>query len=225
MLQAILFDLDNTLVNFWAFKQASAKEASRAMVEAGLPMTPERCYNLIFSIYKSHGVEYQQTFTELLKPFEFEKPVMLRIRDAGISAYLRSKSQVLKPYDGVPEMLAALQPKYKLGVLTDAPRTQAHQRLAFTGLQEYFSAVGTFHDTNAMKPDAAPFLHICEKLKVEPKHVLMVGDNPARDIKGAHLLGMKTCLAKYDQWYENEGPTPDFIIHQPLELLDLVHKL
>ncbi len=225
MLQAVVFDLDNTLVNFWAFKKEASREAAKAMVAAGLPMSAERAEALIFNIYKTHGVEYQQTFSDVIKPFGFEKPVFEKIRDAGIVAYLRKKGAVLKPYDGVVETLAELKKTYRLAVLTDAPREQAHQRLAFTGLAEYFDEVGTFHDTNVMKPGAEPFLSICKKLKVEPAHALMVGDNPARDMKGARDVGMKTCLAKYDPYFENEGPRSDFEIEKPADLLEVVKKI
>ncbi len=225
MLKAIVFDLDNTLVNFWVFKKEASAEAAKAMVGAGLPMSAERAEALIFNIYKTHGVEYQQTFSEVIKPFGFEKHLFERIRDAGIVAYLRKKEQVLKPYQGIVETLAELKKEYKLAVLTDAPREQAHKRLEFTGLQDYFDEVGTFHDTSVMKPGAEPFLHICKKLGIQPAECLMVGDNPARDMKGARDVGMKTCLAKYDPYFENEGPKSDFEIDRPGELLEVVKKL
>ncbi len=225
MLKAILFDLDNTLVNFWAFKQESAREASTAMVNAGLPMSADNAYKLIFNIYKEKGVEHQLVFTDMIKPFNFPKLQFEKIRDAGIVAYLRKKGQVLKPYDGIVPTLTSLKPLFKLAVLTDAPREQAHQRLAFTGLASYFDAVGTFHDTSVMKPGAEPFLSICSKLSVTPAECLMVGDNPSRDMKGARLVGMKTCLARYDPYFEAAGPEPDFSISKPQELLEVVKKL
>ncbi len=225
MLRAIIFDLDNTLVNFWEFKQVSAKEAARAMADAGLEMAPDRAEKLIFSIYEQYGIEYQLTFSELLKPFGFKKDKFEKIRNAAITAYLRSKSKVLRPYEGVPAMLAGLGKDRPLAVLTDAPRTQAHQRLEFTGLQAYFCQVGTFHDTSIYKPGAEPFLHICKKLGIEPSEALMVGDNPRRDIGGAKKVGMRTCLAKYGQVFEGDGTIADYEIRKPEELLELVKRI
>ncbi|VVB57356.1 Glyceraldehyde 3-phosphate phosphatase [uncultured archaeon] len=225
MLKSIIFDLDNTLVNFWQFKQESAREASAAMVAAGLPMTEQGAYNLIFKIYEQKGVEYQLVFTDMIKPFNFPKAQFEKIRDAGIVAYLRKKGQVLKPYPGIPETLAELKKSYSLAVLTDAAREQAHQRLNFTGLAEYFEQVGTFHDTNIYKPGTEPFLSICKKLNVQPSECLMVGDNPGRDMKGAQAVGMKTCLAKYDPYFESAGPHPDFSIEQPADLLEVVRRI
>ncbi|MFA5108292.1 MAG: HAD-IA family hydrolase [Candidatus Micrarchaeia archaeon] len=225
MVKAIIFDLDNTLVNFWEFKQESADEAARAMVGAGLEMNEKRVRDLIFKIYETHGIEYQLTFSELLKPFKFEKPKFERIRNAAITAYLRKKSQMLRPYEGVEQMLCGLGGEYRLAVLTDAAKEQAHQRLEFVNLQKYFEAIGTFHDTNIYKPGVEPFLFISKKLSLEPSDCLMVGDNPSRDIKGAKSAGMKTCFAKYGHNYGNDGTVADFEIEKPQELIELVKRM
>ena len=225
MLKAVVFDLDNTLVNFWEFKTASSKEAAKAMVDAGLEMSESACEKLIFKIYEIHGVEYQLAFTELLKPFKLPNPQMVRIRNAAITAYLRKKSQVLKPYDGIDEVLSKLRSEYKLAVLTDAPSLQAMQRLKLTGLQDYFEVVATFHDTNVVKPGIEPFLHVLKCLHVEADEALMVGDNIYRDILGAKKAGMHTCLAKYDEYREAKGANPDFSIDKPLELLSVVEMI
>lgn len=227
MLKAVVFDLDNTLVNFWQFKTASSKEAARAMVGAGLEMSEGACERLIFKIYEMHGVEYQLTFTELLKPFKLPNGQMVRIRNAGITAYLRKKEQVLKPYPGIVGVLEKLKERgYILGVLTDAPGVQAEQRLKFTGLQDYFDFVGTFYDTNVYKPGAEPFKNILKKMGVEDaREALMVGDNVYRDILGAKRVGMRTCLAKYDPYFENKGAEPDFVADSPAEILEIVDRI
>jgi len=225
MLKAVIFDLDNTLVNFWEFKQESSKEAAKAMVGAGLEMSAGACERLIFKIYETHGIDYQLTFTELLKPFKFEKDKFEKIRNAGITAYLRKKGEILRPYGGMEATLHELKKDYSLAVLTDAPREQAHSRLAFTGLQNYFSQVGTFHDTNIYKPGVEPFLHICKKLEVKAEECLMVGDNLSRDIRGAKLVGMHTCFAKYGQVFGDDGTKAEFEIDKPVQLLEVVKKI
>ncbi|MFH1306154.1 MAG: HAD family hydrolase [Candidatus Micrarchaeota archaeon] len=225
MLKAIIFDLDNTLVNFWEFKKESAKEAAKAMVNAGLEMDGERVEKLIFNIYEIYGIEYQMTFTELLKPFKFEKGKFERMRNAAITAYLRKKGEILKPYEGVEEMLGKLKGKYKLAVLTDAPKGNAYKRLEFSGLEKYFEKVGTFHDTNIYKPGVEPFLHILGELGVKAEEALMVGDNPGRDIKGARNAGMKTVFAKYGHVFGDDGTKADYEINKPRELIEFVEKL
>jgi putative hydrolase of the HAD superfamily len=225
MVKAVIFDLDNTLVNFWEFKTLSSANASKAMIEAGLEMSEESAKKLIFKIYETYGFEYQLTFTQMLKPLKLEKKKFERIRNCAISAYLRTKEQMLRPYVGVEDMLENLSKDYKLAILTDAPREQAHQRLEFCKLKNYFSAIGTFHDTNIYKPGVEPFRKILTQLEVEPKQAIMIGDNPSRDIRGATLAGMRTCFAKYGHNFGDDGTKAEFEVKNPTDIIDIVRKI
>ena len=42
MLKAILFDLDNTLLDFSGFKRETALAAAKAMKQAGVPLSEKR---------------------------------------------------------------------------------------------------------------------------------------------------------------------------------------
>jgi putative hydrolase of the HAD superfamily len=221
MLSAILFDLDNTLINFLNFKVETAKAAARAMVEHGLPLTEIEAYGKIFSIYDEKGIEYQKTFHDVVEPFNLEINLAERIQQVGIAAYLQKKFEVLRPYPLVRPTLAQLK-RYKLGVVTDAPRNKAWQRLVLTGLDDEFEIVITKDDTMKEKPHPSPFNLALEKLNVAPSACLFVGDNPDRDIKGATGLGMKTCLAKYGLWNRKGQTKADFEIEKFEDLLRVV---
>ena len=63
MIKAILFDLDNTLLDFLTFKKETAKAAAKAMIKHGLPDDEMKIYGkigLIIIICKIH----QQSFVE-----------------------------------------------------------------------------------------------------------------------------------------------------------------
>ena len=221
MLSAILFDLDNTLINFLNFKVETAKAAARAMVEHGLPLTEIQAYGKIFSIYDEKGIEYQKTFHDVVAPFGLEVNKAERIQQAGIAAYLQKKFEVLRPYPLVRPTLAQLK-KYKLGVVTDAPRNKAWQRLVLTGLETEFDIVVTKDDTLLEKPHPSPFNLALQQLGVAPSACLFVGDNPDKDIKGARDLGMKTCLAKYGLWNRKGQTKADFEIEKFEDLLRVI---
>jgi HAD superfamily hydrolase (TIGR02253 family) len=197
MFKAILFDLDNTLINFLEFKIETAKAAAKAMVANGLPATEVEAYGKIFSVYDEKGIEYQKTFFDVVKPYGLEINMAERIQQAAILAYLQKKFEVLRTYPIVKSTLASLKEDYKLGIVTDAPRNKAWQRLILTGLGDYFNVVITLDDTLAFKPSPGGFNLALKKLNLAPAQCLFVGDNPERDIKGAQELGMTTCLAKY----------------------------
>lgn len=66
-IRAILFDLDNTLVDFIHMKQASCKAAAQAMVASGLRMPETEAYERLIKTYFSVGIESDNAFSEFLK--------------------------------------------------------------------------------------------------------------------------------------------------------------
>ncbi|MBN1170301.1 TIGR02253 family HAD-type hydrolase [Candidatus Micrarchaeota archaeon] len=197
MIKAILFDLDNTLIDFLTFKKITAQAAAKAMVKNGLPATEIQIYGKIFSVYDEKGIEYQKTFHDVIRPFDLEINTAEKIQQAAILAYLEKKFQVLRPYPSVKRILAGLRKNHNLGIVTDAPRNKAWQRLVLTGLENEFEMVITHDDTLEMKPHPSPFYLALQKLNLLAPACLFVGDNPERDIKGAKDTGMHTCWAKY----------------------------
>jgi putative hydrolase of the HAD superfamily len=222
MVKAILFDLDNTLLDFMYFKKETARAAARAMVKQGFPATEKEVYNRIFQVYDKKGIEYQKTFYEVVHPYHLEINKAEKIQHIGIIAYMRRKSQVLKPYPGVVKILAKLRKKgFKLGIVSDAPRNKVWDRLIMSGLEDKFDVVVSVSDTLRFKPHPSSFKLALKKLKLNPEEVLFVGDNPARDIKGAKKLGMKTCFAKYGNITGIKGKS-DYEINKFEDLLKVM---
>ncbi len=197
MVKAVLFDLDNTLIDFMTFKKESAKAAAKAMVRQGLPVDEITAYGRIFSVYDEKGIEHQKTFHDVIKPFNLEINKAEMIQQAAILAYLKKKFEILRPYPMVKPVLARLRQRHRLAIVTDAPRNKAWQRLVLTGLEREFDFVITKDDTLEAKPHPNPFYLALEKLNALAPACLFVGDNPERDIKGAKEVGMMTCWARY----------------------------
>ena len=60
-MKAILFDLDNTLLDFIKFKRETARAAAKAIRKAGVEEDEEVLYRAIFKLYSEKGIEYQNT--------------------------------------------------------------------------------------------------------------------------------------------------------------------
>lgn len=221
--RAVLFDLDNTLLNFWEFKKEAGKAAAKAMVECGLPDTEANIYRKIFEVYDEYGVEYQKTFYRVVHSYGLEVGQSERIQQAAIVAYLREKFRVLKPYPRVKETLRKIKKGAKIGIVTDAPRNKAWMRLVLSGLDSEFETVVTVDDTKVQKPHRAPFESALRRLNVDAKDVLFVGDNNDRDMVGAKNLGMKVCMAKYgEQLPRTRHVELDYEIKEFGELLGII---
>lgn len=222
-IRAILFDLDNTLIDFIQMKQESCKAALHAMVTSGLRMDEQEAFERLMKTYFAVGIESNSAFSEFLKnEGQFDHKILA----AAINAYLARKNECLKPYPNVKPTLKKLQRMgIFLAIVTDAPKTKAYQRLLCMGIEPYFKFVVGYEDTNNHKSSGLPFIvAISNAIKELPNlsnnEILMVGDSMTRDLVPAKKLGLTTVLSKYGQVTIEDG-SPDYVISDFKEILNL----
>jgi putative hydrolase of the HAD superfamily len=224
MIKGIVFDLDNTLVDFMKMKDAAIDAAIDAMTDAGLSMKREKVRQRIFEIYDRKGIEYQQVFDEFLQS-ELGR-IDYRILAAGIVGYRRARDYVLVSYPHVTVTLVELMKRgMKLAIVSDAPRLQAWTRLCSLGIHNYFDVVVTFEDTAKRKPEPEPFAKALELMKLRPEEAMMVGDWAERDVVGAKEIGMKTVFARYGDSFGTGKSGADFDLWDIRELVEIVDRL
>lgn len=224
MIQAIVFDLDNTLTDFMKMKEAAIQAAIDGMIDAGFKLPPAELRSRVDAIYKELGLEFQRVFDELLER-EFGE-VDPKILASGIVAYRRARESNLVLYPHAQMTLLELAKRgIKLGVVSDAPRLQVWLRLCALGLQHVFDAVVTFDDTGERKPAPAPFREVLRRLDVEPANALMIGDWAERDVVGAKSLGMRTVFARYGDWFDTKVSGADYDVDDVFQLVGIVDAL
>ena len=223
MIKAVIFDLDNTLVDFMAMKRQAVGAAIQAMIDAGLNLTPEEVKARIDTIYKERGIEFQNVFDQLL--YDVFNKVNYKILSAGIIAYRRAREAALVPYPHVyMTLMELLKRGLLLAVVSDAPAREAWLRLCYLNFHHIFHGVVTFDDTGERKPNPGPFRKALEFLKVKPQEALMVGDWAERDMVGAANIGMKTVFARYGDTFGTVETHADFEISDIKELLQIVEN-
>lgn len=223
MIKGVIFDLDNTLVDFMAMKEQAIDAAIHSMIDAGLNLPYEQIQEKINAIYEEKGIEFQNVF-DLLLYNEFQK-VDYKILSAGIIAYRRAREAALVPYPHVyMALMELLKLGLKLGVISDAPAREAWLRLCYLNLHHMFDYVVTFDDTSERKPSPLPFRRMLELMKIPPHETLMVGDWAERDVVGAAQVGMKTVFARYGDRFGTVDPRADYDIMDIKELLEIVRK-
>lgn len=224
MIRAIVFDLDNTLVDFMSMKRLAVEAAIDAMIDAGLPLARDEAERRIFAIYDREGIEYQRVFDDLLA--ETLGAVDYKILAAGVVAYRRAREAALVLYPHVTVTLMELLKRgLRLAVISDAPRREAWLRLCYLNLHHVFDVVVTFEDTGRRKPSAAPFERVLELLDVAPEETIMVGDWPERDVVGAMQVGMRTAFARYGDTFGTVHSGADWDLEDLHHLLDIVASL
>ena len=223
MIQAVIFDLDNTLLDFMNMKTKAVDAAVLGMIEAGFQIEMEVAKNKIFNIYEREGWEYQEVFDDFIQD-ELGK-LDYKILASGIVAYRKAKEASLILYPNVNSTLITLSKwGLKLGVVSDAPSREAWMRICSVNLHHIFDAIVTFDDTGMHKPSPEPFEKISSLLNVLPKNSLMVGDWPERDVIGAKKLGMKTVFAKYGDAFDTKYSGADYDVMDIKEILSIILK-
>jgi putative hydrolase of the HAD superfamily len=216
LIKAILFDLDDTLLD-------------RTMSIEPFVQQLHRQYQIDHVPYET----YQRRFTELDQRGYSEKPAMFQtlIAEFGVAASVDAwladfendawHSCVLLP-DAI-EVLTELRARgYKLGVITNGEDWSQARKLQVTGLLPLFDLVVISGHERIHKPEPQIFTRAAERLAVRPDECAFVGDHARNDIYGAGAVGMKTIWYPGEQqWPADSAIAPDYTIASLRELLDL----
>ena len=222
-IKGVIFDLDNTLLDFMKMKEFAVKAAVKGMIEAGLMVDEEDSYTEIVRIYEEFGWENQKVFDVFI-----EKQighVEHKYLAAGIVAYRRAREANLMAYPNVNKTLMALAKSgIKLGVVSDAPSREAWMRIYYLNLYHFFDVVITFDDSGERKPSEKPFKLCLDALDLDPDETIMVGDWPERDVVGAKNLGMKTAFARYGDTFGTVNSGADWDLNDIYQLFMIINE-
>ncbi|MEE9166961.1 MAG: HAD-IA family hydrolase [Candidatus Neomarinimicrobiota bacterium] len=224
MIRAVIFDLDNTLLDFIKMKKSAVSAAVSAMLEAGLDVDPEQAFEDIIGLYKTKGWENQEVFDDFLR--ENSGHVNHKYLAAGIVAYRRAREASLMLYPNVLRTLVALaKMRVKLVVISDAPTREAWLRIYYLNLHHLFDLVLTFDDIGERKPSAKGFRLVLKELHLDADEVLMVGDWPERDVVGASKLGIRTVYARYGDTSVTDDSGANWDVDNIYEVVGIVKSL
>ena len=222
-IKGVVFDLDNTLLDFMKMKQVAVRSAIRGMIEAGLEIDEKKSFEDIITLYEKIGWENQKVFDVFLE--NSIGHVDNKFLAAGVVAYRRAREANLLAYPNVNKTLIELTKLgMKLAVVSDAPSREAWMRIYYLNLYHFFDVVITFDDSGERKPSSIPFEMALKKLGLKPQSSLMIGDWPERDVVGAKKIGMRTAFAVYGDTFGTKVSGADWDIEDISELTRIIKK-
>jgi len=96
--------------------------------------------------------------------------------------------------DAAPLLVALRSRGVRMGLITEGARHVQENKLRALGLEGAFEVaiIGSLEDRERWKPSRAPFDEWLGLMKVRADETCYVGDNPAKDFRGAREAGMRT---------------------------------
>ncbi len=125
--------------------------------------------------------------------------------------------------EGVDRLLASLQERYPLAVVSARDEKATLSFLGQFGLRGYFRAIATAHTCVHTKPFPHPVLWAAEQMGVEPFQCLMVGDTVV-DIRAGKAAGAQTVgvLCGFGRQAELRRAGADWILETTAHLGDIL---
>lgn len=217
----ILFDADETLFDFDAFK--------------GLQCMFSRL-SILFT--QEDYLEYQALNKPLWVQYQRGTITALQVQHGRFSAwaeklsipagelnrlFLDAMADICTPLDGAISLLSSLRGKAKLGIITNGFTQLQQIRLERTGLSEHFELLVISEQVGIAKPDRRIFDHAFSIMgNPALESILMVGDNLETDILGGINAGVDTCWLNAHKKSSSEHIKPR---HEVASLVELEHLL
>jgi putative hydrolase of the HAD superfamily len=129
----------------------------------------------------------------------------------------------------IPSVLQSLkQLGVKIGLISNVnSRSQVPLYLQQYGIKEFFNPIVLSSVYSRRKPDPAIFHHAARLSNSPTSECIFIGDRISRDIVGAKRAGFKLAIQishEFDHGESDDGVSPDAVIHNMTELLDLVRQ-
>lgn len=210
---AVLFDLDDTLYLerdfFLGGFEAVAGELHCRGVDGPEPLAEQL---LLLHLEQRDGV-----FDRAASLMGFPKEWV-----ADLVSLFRLHEPVIELSAEVPAVLRSLQERsIRLGVVTDGIADVQRRKVASLGIRSFVDSIVIADDfgRDRWKPDPYAFRRCVQELQATPETVLVVGDHPDRDMRGARNAGLTSVRIRRPGGYFSDRQTQD--VRADHEIVDL----
>lgn len=198
----IFFDLDNTLLDFYASEK---KAIRRVLGMHGLP-NGEREAQIYSEINLSFWKRYERG--EIKREDIFENRFYTFLERMGLKGdvskisedYFHCLSEGHDLMEGAADILKWLKSEgIRVYATTNGITLTQYKRIKDAGIEPYFDGVFVSEEVGAQKPSKQYFDFVLRNIpEVKKSEILIVGDSPSSDILGGINSGIDTC------WFADE---------------------
>ncbi|MEO0478781.1 MAG: HAD hydrolase-like protein [Planctomycetota bacterium] len=219
-LDAIFFDIDDTLFSTSVFADKARRAAVDAMLRVGLRSTREACMKELSEVVSEFSSNYGNHFNKVLDRLPPEASMNLNkevVVAAGVVAYHETKWRELKVYDDVYEVLGWIDERVRIrGIISAGLGIKQAEKVIRLRILEFLSpsAIYFTEQVGINKPNPKLYRRVLLDQGLQPERTMYVGDNPRMDIDPANEVGLITVHNRRSgKHIEASGRTePDYTI-------------
>lgn len=206
MLEALIFDVDGTLIDT---ELAMLNSLQRTLLEEKNKIVSHDEIRFILGIPGKDALRKMN-----LEPVD----ALYQIWSDAVLDFFHD----VTVFDGIQEALVSLKKQeIKLGIVTSKTKVSMRAEFKQFHLTKFFTNIIDADDTEKHKPDPQPLEQSLKNLKVKAERAIYIGDS-IYDMQSAHAAGMKFALALWGAKTSVNFEKADFILKEPSELLLLL---
>ena len=185
--RVVVFDLDDTLTDWWTAIGRAAEDIAGAEVAEVLRDVVRR----EAWIRRDDGAIHRDHWRLRVEPLTFWRRVFPDSQERASNTAARFAELLrVQPYEDVLPTVSFLSSHGELGVLSNSPF--AEEELTALGMASRFSTVVSVTDP-IRKPHPEAFQQLLGAIRADPDDVLYVGDSPISDVEPARAKECGPC--------------------------------
>ncbi|MCW3995085.1 MAG: HAD family hydrolase [Candidatus Bathyarchaeota archaeon] len=201
--KAVIFDYIGTLVNCRNYSMTTSRQKLyNALVAEGFDVAKDRFLAAYIEAHEKYRkVRYEQ-FKEVTNAIWVSEALCSlgykvtaddsHVR-AALNVFFQDFIDTLELRDGAKQLLREVAEECKVGLISNFTHAPViHRSLRKVGIDRYFNSIVVSDENGWRKPDRRIFQDALNRLRIEARDAVYVGDSPIEDIKGAKEAGLKT---------------------------------
>ena len=228
-IQAVLFDLDNTLTHRDLTAQAYSCYLAEYYASAFAQVEPEKIIEIVRRIDNggypkkellTHGSIGASAAYALLQELSWLNPPSI---DELAQFWFSQFGRCAVEMPDVKQVLEQLKSQaYQLAIVSNGGHDTRLNTIRGLGIADYFEEIISSGLVGFSKPQPEIFQITAQRLGVLPEHCLYIGDHPVNDIQGAKNAGMH---ALWMQGFHPDAEEIQYKIQQLPEIFTHLQRL
>ena len=201
--KAVIFDYIGTLVNCRGYTMEASKEnLYLALAAEGFDVSKSnflQAYDLAHEKYRVIRFEQLREVTNAVWVAEALSNLGFKVTaddyriKCALNVFFKAYVDTFELRDGAKKLLKQARQQCKVGLISNFTHAPViHKSLRLLGINTFFNVVAVSQEVGWRKPSPKIFEDALNRLGIEAKEAVYIGDSPIEDIKGAKEAGLKT---------------------------------